>query len=226
MRTFHHPLRAVACVLGLCMVAGCAPKPVSTVPEPQEDFDHGANRAPMPKTLYATARILAANGDEARSQVILMRIISEHRQFLPAYCDLAEMYMRRREVEKAIEILQTGLRVSPRDPILLNNVGMCWIVKGRYDRALSYFTDAASSAPMDARYRANMAVALGLQGRYEESLTLFSQVVPMSEAHYNLAVLCESRNDITRARKEYALARQCSPATQPASMPATASAPK
>jgi tetratricopeptide (TPR) repeat protein len=61
------------------------------------------------------------------------------------------------------------------------------------------FMRAAEAAPENARYRANMATALGLLGRYEEALALFEQVVPPADAHRNLAVLCEARNDMSRA---------------------------
>jgi Flp pilus assembly protein TadD len=46
--------------------------------------------------------------------------------------------------------------------------------------------------PENAKYRANMAVALGLMGRYEESLSLFKQVLPKDQANHNLSVLREA----------------------------------
>ena len=48
--------------------------------------------------------------------------------------------------------------------------------------------------PENAKYRSNMAVALGLMGRDEESLALFKQVLPEDQANHNLSVLREARN--------------------------------
>jgi hypothetical protein len=86
---------------------------------------------------------------------------------------------------------------------------------------------------MDARYRGNMALALGMLGRYEESLSLYQQVVSPSDAHFNLAVICDARKDPARAEQEYKLAvdasgvmsRDSNKAASPASQPATAPSP-
>jgi hypothetical protein len=48
--------------------------------------------------------------------------------------------------------------------------------------------------PENVKYRANMAVALGLMGRDEESLSLFNQILPEDQAKHNLSVLQEARS--------------------------------
>ncbi|MGB6909635.1 MAG: tetratricopeptide repeat protein [Methyloceanibacter sp.] len=72
---------------------------------------------------------------------------------------------------------------------------MCMLVGDRYGEALSMFSEAAGIMPEDARYRANMAVALGMMGRYAEALSLYEQIMSSSDAHHNLAILREARND-------------------------------
>jgi len=71
----------------------------------------------------------------------------------------------------------------------LNNLGMCWIVSHDYKEALEMFTQAAGVMPENTRYRANMAMTLGLMGRYEESLFLFEQILPEEQVKNNLNVL-------------------------------------
>lgn len=166
------------------------------------EFESQANRPPTAKTLYAFARILAAQGKDAECRFVLNRVIQEYPGYLPAYCELAELHLRHRRTEDAIATLSAGLSVSPQDPILLNNLGMCWMLTGDYDKALSMFTPAAAIVPQDARYRANMAASLGMMGRYDEALSLYQEVVPATDAHYNLSVLCAARNDLDRSRKE------------------------
>jgi len=70
---------------------------------------------------------------------------------------------------------------------------MCWIIRREYEKALKMFTMAAGVLPENVRYRANMAVALGLMGRDEESLSLFKQVLPEDQANHNVDVLREAR---------------------------------
>jgi len=99
--------------------------------------------------------------------------------------------MRQRRIKEAIETISSGLLINPKDPVLLNNLGICWIVRRDNQNALEMFTKAAGIVPENARYRANMATVLGLMGRYEESLSLFRQILPEEQAQNNLNVLRE-----------------------------------
>jgi len=50
--------------------------------------------------------------------------------------------MRQRRTDEAVKILSKGLEADSKDPVLLNNLGMCWMIKQKYDKALKYFTEA------------------------------------------------------------------------------------
>jgi len=157
------------------------------------EFQEGAGRPPTSATLYSMAKILAAQGRDPQCLAVLLRIVREHPDFMPAYCDLAELYMRQDEPDNAIRTLQAALKISPEDPVLLNNLGVCWLMQEKYDKALASFTEAAGIDPDDARYRANMAVALGMMGRNAEALSLFEHVLPPADASHNLKVVREAR---------------------------------
>jgi Flp pilus assembly protein TadD len=124
----------------------------------------------------------------------LKRIIQDDPKFLPAYNSLAELQMRQGQTNTAIETLRHALNINPDDTVILNNLGMCWIVRQDYQNALKMFTKAAGIMPENVKYRANMAVALGLMGRDEESLALFKQILPEDQANHNLTILREARN--------------------------------
>jgi Flp pilus assembly protein TadD len=200
-------------VLGL-LLSGCASgthQDYSYSDQRQADaaFQKGADRPPTAATLYAMARILAAQGKDGESRVVLSRVIQRHPHFMPSYCDLAELHLRHHRVDDAMESLRAGLRVSPEDPVLLNDLGMCWLLKRDYEQALNAFGQAAAISPYNARYRANMAFAAGMLGRYEETLSLYYQVMPEEDAHYNLGVICEARKDFERATAEFRQAELC-----------------
>jgi Flp pilus assembly protein TadD len=173
----------------------------------QSDFDQAADRAPTPGTLYAMARILAAQGRDAECQSVLTKIIALQPDYMAAYNDLAELQMRQRKIDQAVGTLGAGLKIAPQQAVLLNNMGMCYMLKGQYEDSLTWFTRAAGAAPDDTRFRANMAMALGMSGRYDESLALYQQITTAADAHYNLGVLADSRKDHERAVKEYELAK-------------------
>jgi serine/threonine-protein kinase len=157
--------------------------------ESELEFQLQSNNPPTAKTLCAMADILATQGRDSECEYVLKRIIQDNPKFLPAYNSLAELQMRQGRTNAAIETLQQALGINPDDTVLLNNLGMCWIVRRDYENALKMFTKAAGLMPENTKYRANMAVALGLMGRDDESLSLFKHVLPEDEANYNLSVL-------------------------------------
>ena len=186
------------CMVGfLCMlcVGGCSESAGSrqntdwATDKSDIEFQSQANNPPTAKTLCAMADILATQGRDSECEYVLKRIIQDNPKFLPAYNRLAEVQMRQGQTNAAIETLQHALAINPEDTVLLNNLGMCWIVRRDYETALKMFTKAAGIMPENAKYRANMAVTLGLMGRDEESLSLFKQILPDDQANHNLSIL-------------------------------------
>ncbi|MHC4457656.1 MAG: tetratricopeptide repeat protein [Planctomycetota bacterium] len=154
-----------------------------------------ADRPPTAKTLFAMADIFATQGRDSECELVLNRIIHEYPNFILAYNSLAELQMRHGRINKAIETITSGLRIRSEDPVLLNNLGMCRMIRRDYGKALDMFTKAAGIMPENARYRANMAVALALMGRYDESLSLFKQVLPEEQASQNVSVIRKVRKN-------------------------------
>jgi Tfp pilus assembly protein PilF len=206
----------VAAIAAALLAGGCGMNQAdmdsnSSRSSSEEEFAAGRNRPPSRNTMFALANLLASQGHDQESSVVLTRIIRQDPDFIPAYSLLAELQMRNNHVDEAIGVLNVALDREPDDAALLNNVGMCHIFRKDYPEALRWFTRAAASDATDARYRANMAMTLGMMGRYEESLTLYLQVAPPAEAHFNVAVLSEARKDIFRAMREYDQAQALDP---------------
>ena len=162
--------------------------------ESELKFQLRSDNPPTAKTLCAMADILATQGRDSECEYVLKRIIQDNPKFLPAYNNLAELQMRQGRTNAAIQTLQQALNINPDDAVLLNNLGMCWIVRRDYENALKMFTKAAGLMPENVKYRANMAVALGLMGRDDEALSLFKHVLPEDEANQNLSVLQKARD--------------------------------
>lgn len=204
---------------GLTLVAmstagltSCVSADLRQSPEGQEvygsDFDRGAERGPSINTLSSVAHVMAAQGRDRECELVLLKLVDTHPHYLPAYNELAELYMRQGDIEAARAILWSGLEVEQHDTVLLNNMGMCQFLNGAHEAALDWFTQASGVDPKDARSRANMAASLGMLGRADEALAVYYTIVPPTEAHYNLAVLCESVGNHERAAEEFALAKE------------------
>jgi tetratricopeptide (TPR) repeat protein len=189
--TFSLTLWAVCmfCFIGCSESASSGPDTDWVQDDSLSDFETQANRPATAKTLWAMASILATQGKDSECEFVLKRIIKEHPAFLAAYNSLAELKMRQGHTKAAIKTLQDGLSIDSEAPVLLNNSGMCWIIMQDNEIALEMFTKAAGIMPENCKYRANMAVALGLMGRDEESLSLFNKVLPVDLAIQNLSVL-------------------------------------
>ena len=196
----------LTCTSGGCAAGGRDQPQTSAAHAPSGDdaeFKTGAQRPPTAKTLFSMARILETQGKDSQAEYILRKIVVQYPEFMPACCDLAETLLRQRRVEEAMQTLKAALARIPANAVIVNDLGMCQLLRNDPVAALEYFTRAAALAPDDARYRSNMAVALGMVGRYAEALALYRQVMPEADAHYNLGVLCESRHDKVRAAQEF-----------------------
>jgi Flp pilus assembly protein TadD len=199
--------------LAALFIAGCASsnRPLapasSDATTPDAEFENGADRPPSARTLYSMAQILEIQGNDPAAEYILHKLVAQYPRFMPGYNDLAELQMRQRRLDEAVTTLTAALRVSPDQAVLVNNLGMCHLFQGEYEQSLRQFTRATALRPDDARYRGNLAMALGMLGRYDESLAVYQQIMPASDAHHNLGVLCQARQDHARADTEFAAAQ-------------------
>lgn len=189
-------LVCLLCFVGCSEPTGSELHTGSVMDDSELEFQKQSNRPPTAKTLIAMADILAKQGKDPECELVLQRAIQDYPKFLPAYDKLAEVQMRRGRTDAAIGTIRNALRIHSGEPVLLNNLGMCRIVRRDYEKALEMFTKAAGIVPENAKYRANMAVALGLVGRDEESLSLLKQVLPDRQADHNLSVLREARYSV------------------------------
>jgi serine/threonine-protein kinase len=195
MKSSYLPAIVIAAAV---LMAGCEVPPGANAPlsangsnsQTLEDpFD--PDRPPTARTLYLMADILTAQGKDPQAEQLYRRIQSQYPEFRPAYTAYAALLMRQRRIPEATHTLEAGLDRFPADPVLLNNMGMCFLIRKDYSRALDYFTDAAAVVPENTRYRSNMATVLALMGRQDEALALYRQILPKSEAMENIRVLCD-----------------------------------
>jgi len=186
---------AIVFCLSLLALCGCSGPPQPVVRDDGRFSDPPSARRsrrdppPTARTLFAMADILATQGKDLQCEFVLRRCVGEYPKFVPAYNSLAELMMRHGRVSEAMIVLSQALELRPADPVLLNNRGMCLLIRREYEESLQSFTQAAGLRPESKKYRANMATALGFLGRHEESLALLQQVLPDDLARHNAEVL-------------------------------------
>lgn len=205
-------LALIAAVFIVALTAGCDTAPKSRVSytnsSPDDDaFARGANRPPTAETLYRMSRLLEAQGKDDQAYAALLNTIDRYPDYVPAYVGLASLQVRQRKVGPATTTLEQALAIAPNDPVVLNDMGMVWMLRGDNEKALGYFTQAAQQMPDDSRYHANMALATGMMGNYDEAYDMYLKTMRTARAHYNLSIIAEARNDMERANEEFAKAR-------------------
>jgi Flp pilus assembly protein TadD len=200
-----HLTIALALVLAL-LLAACETTTKGLGDGSEDDFGVGGDRAPTVRTLHTMARVLAAQGREDQCEQVLFKLIHEHPEFMPAYVELAELYMRGDRTDDAVEVLTVGVERAPEDIVIHNDLGMALLLRGDYEEALRRFTEASALAPKDARSRSNAGTAMAMLGRYDEALAIYLQVVPLADAYHNVGVLAEARGDAERAANAFAAA--------------------
>jgi tetratricopeptide (TPR) repeat protein len=115
--------------------------------------------------------------------------MKEYPDYSPTYNDLAEIRFQQGRLEEAVHYIERGLEIAPNDAVLLNNAGVCSLIKHDYQAALDYFKRASQIAPYESRYRANVALAMGLTGDLEGSRALYGQVVSAEAADHNAQLI-------------------------------------
>lgn len=177
-------------------------------------FESGPSPKPTVETFASMAHILASQGKDGEVEVVLLELIKRHPEYMPAYNELCEVYMRNDRIDRALKILDRGLEQDPDDAVLCNNLGMCLLLRADYGAAADAFQRAVEARPADARFTGNLASAQGMAGNFDDSLASYLEIVPPSDAHHNVAVLAQAFGDEGRATAEFATAERLAQAAQ------------
>lgn len=202
-------LVAVICATG-SLFCGCQSDP-SKEDSSRSYFDGGALRAPEPKTIVLTGRVLSSQGRTEEAEFVLRRVVAEYPDYAPGYSELSELLIKDGRVREATVLLERGLVELPDNAMLHNDLGICRVIIEDFRQAATDFARARELRPDDAAYTANLAMAMGLQGHYDTAISLYREVIPFAEAHANVAVLAEARGDLERAESDRAIAARATP---------------
>lgn len=171
-----------------------------------DGFGNGADRPPTPRTLHMMAKLINENGRFDQAEFVLSRVISDTPEYLPAYVELADLYIERGRFGDAIATLKGAHNIAPNDPVIANNLGVLMLREKDFAGASQAFRAAVEQDPNEARYHANYAVSFAMQGEYERAYTAWAAVLPPEEVFWNVAVVAEARGDHGVASEYFASA--------------------
>ena len=80
-------------------------------------FGSGADRPPTPRTLHMMAKLIHENGRTDQAEYVLLRVLNDSPDYLPAYVELADMYIGVSRFEDARNVLRMAHNVAPEDAV-------------------------------------------------------------------------------------------------------------
>ena len=128
----------------------------------------------------------------------------------PGLLSMARLHARQQQYAEAEQYYQRALAVRPQGE-LYNELASCQHQQGRTPEAMATVEKAISLEPNNQRYRNNLASMLVAGGRSEEAVQHLSQVFPPAVAHYNVAYLLFTRQDLPGAQARLQTALQIDP---------------
>ena len=124
-------------------------------------------------------------------------------------------YMRRGELDPAIEEYQRVLSMDSQHVKARNNLGLIYYIKGDYKRAIQEYRAALEVDSNNVQLRSNLGAAYWERGMYnlaEQEFQKALEIDPQSpEAHYNLGVAYYKKGLYDQAIDELKRALQLNP---------------
>ncbi len=128
-----------------------------------------------------------------------------------ALVSLARFYERKGDSTQAIQYFQKASTANPSDASIHNDLGLAYSKAGNAAAARDSLNKAISLDGKEVRYRNNLATVLVENGQADEAVNQLKQVLPPAVAHYNVAYLHFSKQNIPAAQQQLQTALQIDP---------------
>jgi Tfp pilus assembly protein PilF len=133
-----------------------------------------------------------------------------------AMLGLARLYARLGDREHALEYFKKYLAQHPKDHEVAHEVA---VTHGRWkdwDGAVVWCDEALKIDPQNRTYRKTKGFSLARAGKWEEGFKTLCEVMPESQARYNMARVLEHQNYTDHSRYQLQLALKADPEFAPA----------
>ena len=162
------------------------------------------------RACLACAEEMEKNGHEAEA-IVFYEKARQNDAKAQVSRQLAVLYDRQGDFQKAQEEYHKALKKTPRDADLLNDMGYGYYSRGRWAEAEKYLRQALAVKPQHEHATMNLGLCVGIQGRYDEARQLFQKVVTPAQVQCNLAFLYTINHKWPEARQAYQQALHIDP---------------
>lgn len=169
-----------------------------------------------PELWVMQGQIAETQGQHAKAMESYTKALEAEPKNLAALVSTARLYERQGDANKSVQYFQKALTVNPSDASIHNDLGLAYAKAGNAAAAKDSLSRAASLDASNIRYRNNLATVLVENNQADEAVNQLRQVVAPAVAHYNVAYLHFTKQNIPAAQQQLQLALQADPNLQQA----------
>ncbi|MHC4924829.1 MAG: tetratricopeptide repeat protein, partial [Planctomycetota bacterium] len=164
-----------------------------------------------------------SRGDDAAAEKLLREAAAAPGARAEAHFNLALLGLRKGDTDLARTSLEKALNLRPEDPDILNNLGVCHLMRREYRKAEGYFDRATMAKPEFAQGYANLGLALNhlaTESGDEPKLLVKAEAAFRKEielrpdapfAHYNLGSVLVTLGKVKEAETHFRRAIDLAP---------------
>ena len=150
----------------------------------------------MPKNLgpeiyVASARLAEQAGDVQKALGLYDTALRKDGRDRSALIGLARLQHKIGKTDSAIQVYRNALNVYRGDPVIMNDLGICYAKQKRLNESISMLQAASDAAPDREMYLNNLAAALVEANRTGEAMARLSKARGPAMANYNVGYLLD-----------------------------------
>ena len=151
--------------------------------------------------------IYLQDGDHGEAETLFRQAIASNTKVDAYYINLVNCLRGLGKVEDALAILDKRLSHSPRNPAILNSVGVIYAEQGRFEEAIPLFRKCMKFEPKNVSHKVNLAKALRESEEIDEALAVAKHAVTSSpgtaEAQNELGLVYQVLGEMDLAGKHF-----------------------
>jgi thioredoxin-like negative regulator of GroEL len=226
--------------LVLCPILffGCTPQGMFPIANPSSRSDTPPplpddqpilpKRMPKPQTCVKAGELLEATAESPKrsgqekaqllenTRIAYQQALREDPANADAARDLARLYLKQGDQDRAVALLQQVLQKRPKDAGLWFDLAMCQARHKDFEPALRNLRQAVVLDPDNRTYATSYGHLLARAGHYDESVAQFTKLLGPAMAYYQVARMQEHVQQIDLARANLQQALHLNPKLEPA----------
>lgn len=124
----------------------------------------------QPNYIFWLGKVQQQKGNNLFAESIYTKAIQKNENFYEALTCKGQIALEQEEYQKSLCYFEDCLKFKPKDAIVLNAIGLCYLGMNKSEEAYHYFEKALSIRPKDATIRYNFATSCMKIGNFQKAI--------------------------------------------------------